>query len=172
MEVPEMIVPIYESAVVPRLLVLADEDKKKLAGPAAWLGSSVLVSFVAFIVLTFSPLIRIADRRSAIPAGAARTWAWLSATTSVAAVSVLGAAIAVTADSSMGLPLFGFVPWAVYGAWAGLVAGIFGLVTLWVTVRARKSYGLPGSRVIGFFLTGIAASVLSAFLLTWDLGPV
>jgi hypothetical protein len=171
MEAPEMIVPIFESSAVPRLLILAEQDKKKLALPGAWLGGSVLVSLLAFLVLTFSPLIRLAEGRPAILAGAARTWAWLAAATSVAAVAILGAAIGMAADTSEILPLFGFMPWAAFGAWAGLAAGLLGLLTIWATFRARKLYSLPGSRVIGFTLTGLAAMVLSAFLLAWDLGP-
>ena len=171
MEAPEMIVPIFESSAVPRLLILAEQDKKKLALPGAWLGGSVLVSLLAFLVLTFSPLIRLAEGRPAILAGAARTWAWLAAATSVAAVAILGAAIGMSADTSEILPLFGFMPWAIFGAWAGLAAGLLGLLTVWATFRARKLYSLPGSRVIGFTLTGLAAIVLSAFLLAWDLGP-
>ncbi|MEE4219411.1 MAG: alpha/beta fold hydrolase [Xanthomonadales bacterium] len=171
MEVPEMIAPIFESSVVPRLLVLAEQDKKKLALPGAWLGGSMLISLLAFLVLTFSPLVRLAEGRPAILAGAARTWAWLAAGTSVTAVTILGVAIGMAADTSEILPLFGFMPWAVYGAWTGLATGVLGLLTIWATFRARKLYSLPGSRVMGFTLTGLAAVALSAFLLAWDLGP-
>lgn len=171
MEAPEMIAPLFESSLAPRLLALAEQDRKKLALPGAWLGGSALLALLAFLVLTFSPLIRLAEGRPAILAGAARTWAWLAASASVAAVAILGAAIAVAADTSEVLPLFGFMPWAIYGAWAGLAAGLLGLLTIWAAFRARKLYSLPGSRVIGFTLTGLAAVALSAFLLAWGLGP-
>jgi hypothetical protein len=69
------------------------------------------------------------------------------------------------------MPLFGFVPWARYGAWCGLAAGLLGLLTLLATYRARREQGLPGSRAIGFTLTGAAAVSLSAFMLYWGLGP-
>jgi hypothetical protein len=69
------------------------------------------------------------------------------------------------------MPLFGFVPWARYGAWCGLAAGALGLLTLLATYRARREQGLPGSRFVGFTLTGIAALSLSIFMLVWDLGP-
>jgi hypothetical protein len=83
----------------------------------------------------------------------------------------MGAAIAVTAEASEMMPLFGFVPWARYGAWCGLAAGLLGLLTLLATYRARREQGLPGSRTIGFTLTGAAAVSLSAFMLYWGLGP-
>jgi hypothetical protein len=171
MEEPEIFAPLYTSDIAPRLMILAVEDKKKLAIPGAWAGLSILVSLVAFLVLTIGPLARSFDGRAAAAAGSARLFAWLSATVSVAAVGTLGAAIAMTADASELLPVFGFVPWARYGAWAGLLAGVLGLATLLAAVRARRQHGLPGSPLLGFVLTGLAAIGLSSFMLTWGLGP-
>lgn len=171
MEVPDMIVPIFESRFVPRLAVVAEEDRKRLAIPASWLGGSFTVTLIAFLVLTFSPLLRWADQRPAIPAGMSRFWTWLAATSAVAAVATLGAAIGLTVKTFQGLALLGFLPWAAYGAWAGLAAGPLGLLAIASTVRARRVYSLPGSRVVGFALTGLAAIVLSLFLFFWGLGP-
>ena len=168
MEAPEIFAPLFTSTAGPRLLLLAEEDKKNLLVPGAWLGSSVLISLLAFLVLTFAPLLRRLDRARAVPAGGARALAWLSATTSVASVATLGAAIAVTAQASELLPAFGFVPWARWGGWLGLVAGVLGLLTVIATLRAPR---LPRSRAIGFALTGFAALGLALFLYTWDLGP-
>lgn len=171
MEEPQIWAPLYVSRFVPRLLVLMSEDKKKLAIPAAWAGGAVLISLLAFLVLTFSPPFRWIEVRPTIRAGGARVTAWFAATASLAAVGIMGAAIAVTAEASEMMPLFGFVPWARYGAWCGLAAGLLGLLTLLATWRARREQGLPGSRTIGFTLTGAAAVSLSAFMLYWGLGP-
>jgi len=171
MEEPQIWAPLYVSRVAPRLLVLMAEDKKKLAIPGGWAGASLLISLVAFLVLTFGPPIRWMDGRKGARAGGARFLAWLASTAAVAAAGIMGAAIAVTADTSEMLPLFGFVPWARYGAWFGLAAGVLGLLTLLATYRARHERGLPGSRTVGFMLTGLAAVSLSAFMLFWDLGP-
>ena len=73
-------------------------------------------------------------------------------------MATLGAAVAVTAKASELLPIVGFVPWARYGAWAGLLAGVLGLFTLVAAFRARKRFGLPGSPLLGFVLTGLAAA--------------
>jgi pimeloyl-ACP methyl ester carboxylesterase len=171
MEVPDMLAPIFESRVAPRLAAIAADDRKKLAIPGAWLGLSAAITLLAFLVLTVSPALRWADGRPPILAGSARTWTWLAAAASVGALATLGAAIGLTAETFQGLALFGFLPWAVYGAWAGLAAGLLGLIAVWTTLRARRLCGLPGSRVFGFMLTGIAAIALSAFLVYWDLGP-
>ena len=171
-EMPRIIAPIFESRVAARLLGVAETDRKRLALPAAWLGGSFAISLVAFLVLTVSPLLRRTEGRLAPPAGAARIWTWAAAAASVAAVTVLGAAIGLTVKSFEGLALFGFLPWALVGAWVGLAAGPLGLLAIWATLRARRNHALPGSRVFGFILTGVAAIVLSAFLFFWDLGPV
>jgi pimeloyl-ACP methyl ester carboxylesterase len=168
MEPPDIFAPLFVSTVVPQVLLMVEEDKKQLIIPAAWLGSSVLITLIAFFVLTFSPLARRLDRRRAVPAGAARSLAWLSATASVASLAVFGAAVAMTLQVSELLPLFGFAPLARWGAWLGLLAGVLGLLTVVVAVRTRN---LPYSRLIGFALTGFAALGLGLFLYTWDLGP-
>jgi hypothetical protein len=171
MEPPEFVVPIFASDLVPRLLVLAAEDRKRLAVPGAWLGGSFAVSLLAFLVLTGAPLLRRGDGRRVLPAGTARFWSWLASTAAVASVAVLAVAIGMTAKSFEALALFGFLPWAAVGAWLGLAAGIAGLLALFTAVRARRLYDLPGSRVVGFFLTGLAAVALSTGLLFWGLGP-
>ncbi|MCW8873904.1 MAG: alpha/beta hydrolase [Xanthomonadales bacterium] len=171
MEEPQMWAPLYVSRVAPRLLLLLSEDKQKLAIPGGWAGGSILISLIAFLVLTFAPPIRWMDGRRGVRAGGARVIAWLAATASVAAVGIMGTAVAITAETSEMMPLFGFVPWARYGAWCGLAAGALGLLTLLATYRARREQGLPGSRFVGFTLTGIAALSLSIFMLVWDLGP-
>ena len=171
MEVPEMIVPIFETGFFPRLQVLQGEEKKKLLLPGLWLGLPLAILLTALFVLTFSPLLRSVDGRTALPAGTARILAWSSALVSVISVSILGASAGLAAKVSFGLPLFGFLPWGVFGAWAGLVAGMLGIWTIAATVRARGQYDLPFSRMLGFFLTGAAAMALSAFLIAWDLAP-
>jgi len=171
MEMPQIWAPLYVSRFVPRMLVSFVEDKKKLAIPGAWGGGAALITLIAFLVLTFAPPLRWMERRQSVSAGGARLVAWLAATASVAAIGIMGAAAAVTADASEVLPLFGFVPWANYGAWCGIAAGVLGLLTLLLTFRARREAGLPGSRFVGFGLTGLAAVSLSAFMLFWDLGP-
>jgi hypothetical protein len=147
------------------------EDKKKLALPAAWAGSSIFVLLIAFLVLSFAPVIRWIDKRQAAQVGRARVFAWLSATVSIVAAGIIGGAMAVTAEASEMLLIFGLVPWAQYGAWLGLVAGVLGLVTLLATINARRHGPLPIGTLLGFLLTGTAALGLSSFMLMWGLGP-
>ena len=79
--------------------------------------------------------------------------------------------MAVTIDVSEILVIFGLVPWARFGALAGLLGGIFGIGAIVLTIRARLAGPLPVGTLIGFLMTGVAATGLSAFLLYWDLRP-
>jgi pimeloyl-ACP methyl ester carboxylesterase len=171
MEVPEFFVPLFTTGIVPRLLLIAVEDKKKLVGPAAWGGISVIISLFAFIVLSLAPIGRRIDTRQPVNASDARWSAWLAATFATAAAAIFGAAIAVTIDASEFLVIFGLVPWAWFGAVAGLFGGLFGIVVIVLTVRARLKRTLPIGTLVGFLMTGIAAVGLSSFLLYWDLAP-
>ena len=170
-EPPEFYVPLYTTAFVPRLLLIAVEDEKKLAAPAAWGGMSVCVSLIAFVWLSAAPLGRRIDKRQAVPVGGARWSAWLSALFATAATAIIGAAFGVTADASELLPAFGLITWAWWGALAGVLAGLLGLAAVVLTIRARMQDRLPVGTLIGLILTGLAAVGLSTFLLYWDLGP-
>jgi len=169
MKEPEIYAPLFVTRVAPRLLAMAAEDKKRLAVPGAWGGGSLAVLLVAFVGLTFAPLVRGLDGRRAEPSGGARLAAWLAATVSLAAAGVLAAAVAATAKTSPMLPLLGFVPWARWGAWSGLAGGLLGVVTLLLALRHFRARRGPA---LGFLLTGLAAVSLSAFLMYWDLGPL
>jgi hypothetical protein len=172
MEPPDFYVPLYTTSIGPRVMVRALEDRKSLIAPGIWAGSSTLVSVVSFLVLTAAPLGRRFDRRLAAPAGAARPVAWLAALLATLAVAVLGSAVAVTFKAFEALLLFGMVPWARFGAIAGLLAGVAGLATVVATVRAHRRHRLPLGSLVGLLLTGLAALSLSAFLVTWGLSPI
>ncbi|MGB5492427.1 MAG: alpha/beta fold hydrolase [Woeseiaceae bacterium] len=171
MEAPDFYAPLYTTDIAPRLMLLAVEDKKKLAGPAIWGGLSVFVSLIAFIVLSIAPLGRRLDKRKAVDVSGARWSAWLAATFAIAAAAIIGVAFATTAEASEILVIFGLVPWAIYGALAGLLAGLFGIAAIVFTVRTRRVRALPIGTLTGFMLTGIAALGLCTFFLYWGLSP-
>ena len=171
MEEPQIWAPMFITGLAPRLLVLLAEDKKALAIPAAWAGLSVVIALLAFLHLTILPIGRMIDGRDAADTSGARGLAWLASFVSVVSVCILGAAFAATADTSELLLIFGLVPWAKFGAWGGLLAGLLGLGTLIATIRARLKMTLPIGTLLGLLLTGAAAVSLSAFLMTWELAP-
>lgn len=171
MEEPQIWAPMFTTSLAPRLLIPLIEDRKALAIPAAWAGLSVLVSLVAFLYLTIAPVGRRIDGRQAAAAGSSRAAAWLTSFLAVTAIVTLGAAAAVTAEASELLLAFGLVPWARFGAWLGLLAGVLGILTVVMVIRTQASYRLPIGTLLGFLLTGAAAAGLAGFILSWGLSP-
>ena len=171
MEEPELWAPMYTTDFAPRLAAVFFEDKKNLVIPGAWAGGSILISLIAFLMLTLAPVGRWLNKRSASNVGRTRWWAWLTATCSVTALAVLGAAIAATFEASEPAILFALVPWAKYGAWLGLITGLLGLVTIIKAVKGRHQRLVTTGSMLGFVLTGAAAIGLSSFLSLWGLGP-
>lgn len=171
MEAPDFYVPLFTTTVGPRLAAKAMEDKKSLVIPGIWGGTSLLIPVMAFLVLTLAPIGRWIDRRRAQPAFGARVVAWSAGFLVVVSAVVIGSAIGVTYKAFEALLLFGLVPWTWYGAAAGLLAGIAGLATVVLTIRAQAKKKLPVGSLLGFLLTGLAAFSFSLFLISWGLGP-
>ncbi len=171
MEAPDFFVPLYTTSIVPRLGLIAIEDKKALAGPAAWGGLSILTTLIAFIFLSVAPIGRRIDRSPGVETAGARWAAWLAAFFGTAAIAGFGAAMGVTYEASEMLLLFGLVPWTRFGAYAGLLAGLAGIAAIALTILAQLTRRLPIGTLVGFLLTGVAAMGLSSFLMYWDLGP-
>jgi hypothetical protein len=171
MEEPEIFAPLFTTSIAPRLVVKATEDKKSLIGPGVWAATGILIPVIGFLVLTVAPIGRRIDQRRPAPAGWAREMTWLAAFFVVLSVTVFGSAIGVTYKESEILLLFGLVPWAKYGALAGLLAGIAGIGSVVLTVRAQRRQKLPIGTLLGFLLTGLAAISMSLFLIFWGLGP-
>jgi pimeloyl-ACP methyl ester carboxylesterase len=171
MEVPKIYAPLFTTSIGPRLVVKAIENKKSLIGPGIWAATGILIPVIGFLVLTIAPIGRRIDNRFPAPAGWARVTTWLAAFLVVLSAAILGSAIAVTHKSSEILLLFGLVPWAKYGALAGLLAGIAGVGAVVLTVRAHMRHKLPIGTLLGFLLTGLAAISMSVFLIFWGLGP-
>jgi pimeloyl-ACP methyl ester carboxylesterase len=171
MEVPKIYAPLFTTSIGPRLIVKATENKKSLVGPGIWAAASILIPVIGFLVLTVAPIGRRIDKRSAAPAGWARVTTWLAAFFVVISLAVFGGAIGATYKASEILLLFGLVPWAKWGALAGLLAGIAGIAAVVRTVHAHLNQRLPIGTLVGFLLTGLAAISMSVFLIFWGLGP-
>ncbi len=171
MEVPEFLGSLYRTNFGARFAVLALENKEDLPKVASWGGASVLAVIVGFLVLTFAPLVRRIEKRKPASAEGARIASWAAAAFGTAALAIFGAAAGVSYEVSEMLLIFGMVGWAALGAWAGVLAGLAGLLALILTVKARRSVALPLGTLVGFLLTGLSAVSLSAFLVLWGLGP-
>jgi hypothetical protein len=171
MEVPEFLGPLYRTSAAPRLAVLAMEQKEDLPKVASWGGASMLGVLVGFLVLSFAPLVRRVETRQPAPAEGARLATWAAAAFGTASIAIFAAAAGVSYKLSEMLLIFGMVGWAALGAWAGVLAGLSGVLALVLSVRARRRIELPIGTLVGFIITGLSAVSLSVFLMVWGLGP-
>ena len=171
MEVPEFIGPLYQTSFTTRMAVLALENKDDLPKVGAWGAFSVVPVIFGFLVLTFAPLVRRIEKRKPAPAGRARVVTWAASFFGTAALVIIGAAMGVSAEISELILLLGTVGWGALGAWSGMLAGLFGIAAVVLTIGARREHALPAGTLVGFLLTGIAAISLSVFMLYWGLTP-
>ncbi len=171
MERPDFYAPLFTTNLGPRVATRMAENRKSLIIPGIWGGAVILISVIALLVLTFAPIGRRIDCRPAPPASGARVFAWMASFLVVVSAVVFGFAVSTTFKAFEALLLFGLVPWARWGAVAGVLAGVVGIVVVVLVLRAQSRKRLPIGTLLGFLVTGLAAVGFSVFLMWAGLGP-
>lgn len=157
--------PLYTSDGLLLSLAKLEEDPKQIAGPAALLAVAVIVLPVAFLMISLSPIARLINGQVGEPSRGARISAWFTALIGTSSIVIFAAAVFATFEASELLFLAGLLGWAKYGVYAGYLTGLFGLLTLFLTMRARRLAPLLIGTLIGLLLTGIAGVALASALL-------
>ncbi|MEL6212143.1 MAG: alpha/beta fold hydrolase [Pseudomonadota bacterium] len=171
MEAPKFIGEILPTRALAKLGIMASEDEKKVAAPAAWAGLSAIALLIGFFVYTLSPIARLINGNNALPTGGARPLAWVTALLGVVSLGGLGYAAYATSKASQFLLLLGLVGEARYFAGAGIAAGLTGLVLLWLSLRARINEPLPIGTLLGLVLTAFGGIGLASFLIKYGVTP-
>ena len=171
MEAPEFAGPLFETNAITRLASLAAEDEEKLVSQALWAGIPALIMVFGALIYTFAPIARVVNGAGGHPTGGARLVAWLTSILGTAAVGGLGYAAYATFEANQFALLVGLLGWGRWFAMAGLVAGVAGLLLLWLTVKARAREALPIGVLGGLVLTAVSGIALAAWLIRWGLTP-
>ena len=163
MEAPDFMGPLFETTALARFGAQAAEDPKQLAAPGLWFGASAFFLIMGALIYNLAPVARLINGNRALPTGGARVLAW--ATSLAGAASVLGLAAAgyMTNEANAFLLLLGLVGWARWFVIAGLVAGLAGLLLIWLTIRARARERLPIGVLLGLLITGVSGVGLASF---------
>lgn len=164
MEKPTFAGPLYRTDALPRTLAQLDDDPKVLAAPMVLLGLAALTLPIAFLIYTLAPAARLINGARGNPTRGARIAAWLTAVLGAVSIGGLGYAAYATMQASELLVFAGLLGWARWAVIAGYAAGIAGLITLGLTVRARLSERLPIGVLVGLALTALAGAALAAGL--------
>ncbi len=169
-EAAEYLAPYFQTAAVPRGIVMQAEREKRFGGHMIWAGVSWGLSLLGVLVLALTWLSRRMGSATIKGAGATRFLVFLAALTISAHAAGMGLAVRATIEITPVLLLFGLVPWATWVAWLAplaLLLGLAGLVQGW---RYRERIAV--STRVGLFLTALGASSASVFSLVWGLWPL
>lgn len=165
MKAPNFSGRLYKTEAIMKLAAQAAEDEKKAVIPALWFGAPALILLFAFLVFLIAPAARLINREAAMTTLGARPLAF--ATALLGAASVIGIAYGVyaTFDANEFLLIGGVLGWVRWFAFAGVLAGLFGVGVLFLTMKARARKPLPVGTLSGLLLTGSAGAAYAAFLL-------
>lgn len=164
MEAPKFVGKLYETHALTGLVSSMAKDQKNILLPAAWAGLAGLILVFGAFIYTLAPAARLINGAPGHSTGGARLVAWATALAGAAAVGGLGYAIYATSEASEFVLLVGLLPIARWFVYAGLAAGLLGLILIVMTIRARGRAPLPVGVLLGLLLTGVAGTALAAFL--------
>jgi len=164
MEKPSFKGPLYRDDALIRMLAQTEDDPKPLAAQIGLVAFAAFVLPIAFLIYSFAPIARLINRRGGEPTGGARLAAWATTILGVASLGGLGFAAYATTQASELLIFAGLLGWARWAVVAGYAAGLVGLATLGLAVRARMSGYLPIGALLGLVITGAAGIMLAAGL--------
>ncbi len=170
MEKPVFAGPLYRNASLPMLMAQLEDDPETLGGTMMLFALALLTLPFAFLIFTIAPVARLVNGMQGDATGGARPMAWLTAVIGTAAIAGLGCAVYATIEASELLIFAGLLGWARWTVIAGYVAGLAGLVTLWLTIKARMSNSLPIGTLLGLLFTGLAGVALAAGLVLTGFG--
>ena len=171
MKPPEFVGALFETNFFTKLGALAAEDEKKLAVPLIWAGIPAIVFLFGAFIYTLAPAARLINGAVGHSTAGARLLAWGTSILGLMTIGGLGYGGYATYEANEFLLLVGMLGWTRWFAFAGLAAGVTGLLLLWVTIKARLQQPLPIGVLIGLCLTGVSGAALAAWLFNWGLSP-
>ncbi len=166
---PDFTGPLYVNGALPALAASFLEEPRSVAVPGGMLAFSAVILILSALVLTFAPIGRLIDGEDANPTGGARIIAWLTAVSGSGALFGIGVGYYLSFEAIESMPLLGAFYWVEWFTWAGLAAGVFGVLTIMLTLVASRDKEKPQAvgSVIGFLLTGLAGISLALALLLY-----
>ena len=173
-EPPEFKGKLFKSSGLLKLAVLAEEDEKKMALPAVWIGLSAIILVLGTLIYTVAPIARVINgstNAATRSTGGARPLAWLTSLVGSTAIIGLAYGAYATFEADQALALVGLLGFTQWFSVAGLAAGGLGLALLFLSFRARRQEPLPIGTLLGLILTGFAGIGLASFLIFWGFSP-
>ena len=169
-EAARYIAPYFRTSAMPRGLIMADENRKRLVAHGTWAGTSAAISLLGAIMLLVAWSLRVFNGQRLRYAYGTRLVVFLAAAAATAYAAGLAGAAYATGQVTEALLLFGFLSWAIWFAWLAplsLILAVIGLVLIW---KQRKR--LYPTSWLGLVPVCLAVLSLAAAGFYWDLWPI
>ncbi|WMS85730.1 alpha/beta fold hydrolase [Pleionea litopenaei] len=164
---PDFVAPLFKTNLVANLGARFFNDRSSIIAPAFWaVSSSVLLSF-AFILLSVQAATRWFDKRQAVITDGVRLVIWTTSLFAVISLCLYAYGISQTYQLTPFLLLFGFENTATYGYLMSYLTLILGIASGVLLYRSQRSFGLPLTTFVGFFITALAAIAYGLFNIIW-----
>lgn len=158
-----------------KLAAKAMDEPKNIAAPALFASTPIIISLLAFIMISWGAVTRrFSSSNVAVPGIGPvrlRISAFITSLLLLVGVGLIGAGVGAAVEISEISILAGFAPPASTGALLVILAGLFGIAALVLTLKAHKNEPLRRRTLSGFVLLSFSAILLSIIFLVWGITP-
>ncbi|WP_290622010.1 hypothetical protein, partial [Arsukibacterium sp. UBA3189] len=153
----------------------AMDEPKNVVVPGLLASTPVIISLLGFIMISWGAITRRFSSSNIDEPGLGpvtpRLIAFITTLVLLVGVGLIGLGVQAAVEISEVSLIAGFAPPASIGALLVLLAGVMGIATLVLTLKARKTRPLRKRTLIGFVLLGLSAMLLSVIFVCWGITP-
>ncbi len=171
MKAPDFTGPLFRTDGVLRVAGAAFENPAMGGLFSLWLGVPGLILLIGAFVYSAAPVARFVNGDDVMSTAGARPLAWIVSLLGVASLAGLGLGIAMSTAANETMVLVGLLGWTKWFAWAGIAAGVLGVILFLMTLGARARTPLPIGVLLGLILTSLSAVAVATFLYRWGFAP-
>ncbi len=158
-----------------KLAARAMDEPKNVVVPGLLASTPVIISLFGFIMISWGAITRRFSSSKIDEPGLGpvtpRLIAFITTLVLLVGVGLIGLGVQAAVEISEVSLIAGFAPPASTGALLVLLAGVMGIATLVLTLKARKTRPLRKRSLIGFVLLGLSAILLSVIFVSWGITP-
>ncbi|HAW94079.1 MULTISPECIES: alpha/beta fold hydrolase [unclassified Arsukibacterium] len=158
-----------------KLAARAMDEPKNVVVPGLLASTPIIISLLGFIMISWGAIARRFSSSNVEVPGLGpvtpRLIAFITTLVLLVGVGLIGLGVQTAMEISEVSLIAGFAPPAGAGALLVLLAGLMGIATLVLTLKAHKNNPLRKRSLIGFILLGLSAMLLSVLFVSWGITP-
>lgn len=158
-----------------KLAARAMDEPKNVVVPGLLASTPIIISLLGLIMISWGAIARrFSSSKVEVPGlgpVTPRFIAFITTLVLLVGVGLIGLGVQTAMEISEVSLIAGFAPPAGTGALLVLLAGLMGIATLALTLKAHKNSPLRKRSLIGFVLVGLSAILLSVIFVSWGITP-